>query len=125
MCGQLGKLYVVQCPQHEIFHDGCGECGDARNTAYCSKIGSGSGGCGNMGSGSGGSGNLDSGSITIEGIVGESGIGTSGGSIINGINSGIGGRSGMSNNDGSVLSGIISSSGGGSGMGNSGGSIMN
>ncbi|XP_052790358.1 uncharacterized protein LOC128224524 isoform X2 [Mya arenaria] len=26
MCGDLGKLYVVQCPRYELFHEGCGQC---------------------------------------------------------------------------------------------------
>lgn len=26
MCGDEGKLYVVQCPQFETFHNGCGQC---------------------------------------------------------------------------------------------------
>ncbi|KAL4219267.1 serine-type endopeptidase [Mactra antiquata] len=37
MCGQLGKLYVVQCPQFEVFHEGCGQCvgESAGMTASC------------------------------------------------------------------------------------------
>lgn len=37
MCGEMGKLYIVQCPQREIFHAGCGQCVDRSSglTASC------------------------------------------------------------------------------------------
>ncbi|KAH3791162.1 hypothetical protein DPMN_144642 [Dreissena polymorpha] len=37
MCGDLGKLYVVQCPRFELFHEGCGQCVGERAglTASC------------------------------------------------------------------------------------------
>ncbi|XP_060593229.1 uncharacterized PE-PGRS family protein PE_PGRS54-like isoform X2 [Ruditapes philippinarum] len=37
MCGQMGKLYVVQCPQYEVFHEGCSQCigAEAGLTASC------------------------------------------------------------------------------------------
>ncbi|XP_045196979.2 uncharacterized transmembrane protein DDB_G0289901-like isoform X2 [Mercenaria mercenaria] len=40
MCGQLGKLYIVQCPQYELFHEGCGQCiGEGASlTASCGEV---------------------------------------------------------------------------------------